>query len=624
MRKENRKAVFEILKSKQKFRIETAGLLRRFLLAWLLAVTVEFLLLPAQYRDLTTLVPLDRMLGVRVLLLTAAVLALLMLASQFAETARLERWLMAGAFAVLAAISLYSSFSLLFLGASALCLLLLLIYAWKGQAPKTDPPLPQERSRRSALCLTAAFALAFFLFVSLWTVCRVLTYQAPTYDFGIFSQMFHYMRTTGAPTTTLERDGLLSHFAVHVSPIYYLLLPFYCIFPRPETLQILQAALLTSAAIPLWLLAKKHGFSPMQRALFCLLLFLYPAYSGGTSYDFHENAFLPPLLFWLFYAIDCENGWLTALFAVLTLMVKEDAAVYVAVAGVYLAARAMKKPCNRRGTLLGLALLLGAVLWFVGATTYLTRYGDGVMSYRYNNFIPAGSASLLSVVKTALLLPMKVLLECADREKLEFIALTLLPLLGLPLVTRKYERLLLLIPYILVNLMSDYPYQHSIYFQYTFGGTAFLFYLTLLNLSDLSKRGVLLWLCVAVALACFCNSSMKAGLGPPYTYWKNREECAQTEEFLEKIPDDASVAATTNYTTPFSGREIVYDIKHASQEHVLSAEYILLETTNLASYRKYNTEGKNNGLENLIALLQAHGYTESARLDDRLILYQKP
>ena len=74
----------------------------------------------------------------------------------------------------------------------------------------------------------------------------------PTFDFGIFSQMFHQMRTTGLPVTTVERDGPLSHFAVHVSPIYYLLLPFYCIYPKPVTLQVLQAAVLASAVIPLW------------------------------------------------------------------------------------------------------------------------------------------------------------------------------------------------------------------------------------------------------------------------------------------------------------------------------------------------------------------------------------
>lgn len=46
--------------------------------------------------------------------------------------------------------------------------------------------------------------------------------------------------------TTCERDRVLSHFAVHVSPIYYLFLPFYALFPLPVTLEVLQALLLAS------------------------------------------------------------------------------------------------------------------------------------------------------------------------------------------------------------------------------------------------------------------------------------------------------------------------------------------------------------------------------------------
>ena len=611
--------------TKQKNRAASADLVRRVILAWLLAVTVEFSLLPSQMRDLNGLEALAQMSSVRVLCLMLVNYVLLLLVSRFAETKCFERWLMAATFAVLMTVSLYASFSPAFLGITLLCLLLFLVYAWKGQAPKSEPPTPMEQKRRPALCLTAAAALVFFLFVSLWTVCRVLAYRAPTYDFGIFSQMFHQMRTTGLPTTTLERDGLLSHFDVHVSPIYYILLPFYCLFPRPETLQILQAALLATAAIPLWLLARKHGFSPMMRVLLCLLLFLYPAYSGGAAYDLHENAFLTSLLLWLFYAIDCEKAWRIALFAGLTLMVKEDAAVYVAVAGIYLTAHSLLKPCNRKGVKTGMLLLLSSLLWFFAVTSYLARCGDGVMTYRYGNLMPEGASSLLSVIKTVLLLPMKALYECADADKLQFIMLTFLPLLGLPLFTRKYERFFLLIPYVLVNLLSDYRYQHDIYFQYTFGSTAFLLYLTLLNLSDLmqmlSKRSFLaklpLLLSLLTALCCFSATCFGRGVYYIRSYFENRTYYKQLDDFLEVIPDEAAVAATTFYTTKLSGREVLYDIGYASREHTLSADYVLLDPSDTSSYKKYG------GFSEFTRFLQSRGYAETDRIDDCLILYQR-
>ncbi|MGM9552754.1 MAG: DUF2079 domain-containing protein [Faecousia sp.] len=614
-----------MLTSKQKRLAISENLCRRVLLSWLLAVTVEFLRLPASLRRLEGVEALTQLSVIRTACLMCGCFLLLWAASLFFDTGRTERWLIAGTFAVLSGMCLYAAFSPAFLCAVLLCLALLGVYAWKGAAAKTEPKTVLERGRRPALCLTAVFALVFFAFVSFWTVCRVLAYRTPTYDFGIFSQMFHQMRTTGLPTTTLERDGLLSHFKVHVSPIYYLLLPFYCLCPKPVTLQILQAALLASAAIPLWLLGRKHGLSPILCSLLCLLLFLYPAYSGGAAYDLHENAFLTPLLFWLFYAMDCGSGRRVALLAALTLMVKEDAAVYVAVTGLYLTAHSLRKPCDRKGVKTGLLLLLASVGWFFAVTTYLSRCGDGVMSYRYENFMPEGTSSLLSVIKTVLLLPMKVLYECVETEKQEFLARTLLPLLGLPFLTRQYERFLLLIPYVLVNLMSDYPYQHDIYFQYTFGTTAFLFYLTLLNLSELMRAfpkpvfltRLPLFLALLAMIACFSASSLGRGAFYMKLYHTNRTSYAQINEFLQTVPEDASVAATTFYTTALSNRAVLYDIKYATSEHLLSADCIVLDTSDTESYKKYG------GLSAFTQFLQTNGYSETDRLEECLILLQR-
>ena len=53
-------------------------------------------------------------------------------------------------------------------------------------------------------------------------------------------------------------------------------------------------------------------------------------------------------------------------------------------------------------------------------------------------------------------------------------------------VYEKIRTLCFVIPYVLVNLMSDYTYQHDIFFQYTYGSTAFLFYLSVINYEDIA------------------------------------------------------------------------------------------------------------------------------------------
>ncbi len=601
------------------------ALLRRALTAWILASALGFLLLPQQLWNLSGLDGLRQMsFGVSVAL-TGGIFAGLCLLSAFVPTGKWERGGMVLGVLALTVCTLLANFSWALFGA---CLLLLLVlcgftvWGWDGS---TEPGVDDRRGKRRYPWITMGLTVVFFLFVSLWTVGRVYSFNAPSYDFGIFSQMFYYMKKTGLPLTTLERDGLLSHFAVHVSPVYYLMLPFYALAPYPATLQILQAAVLASAVLPAWKIAKRHGLSSPARLLVCVLLLLYPAYSGGTSYDLHENCFLTPLLLWLLYGIDRGSIPLTAVTAVLTLTVKEDAAVYVAVVALWLTVRGLLRK-ERRNLLTGLALLAGALLWFFFVTGYLSSDGEGVMTYRYKNFFFNSSASLFTLIQAVFMSPMKAVYECVEPEKLQFLLLTLLPLLGLPLLTRRYERYILLIPYILVNLMSDYQYQHDIFYQYTFGSTALLLYLTIVNLADIRldwQRFSALGCAAAVSVACFGLTVLPRGLSYPRQCIQYRAFYQSIRNTLAEIPQDASVAATTFYTVQLSKRDVLYDVRYCSTEHLLEAEYVALNAKSTGDYKKYNTDGQNNGFANLVLLLAENGYEPYRQYSNNLVIYHK-
>ncbi|MBR0085368.1 MAG: DUF2079 domain-containing protein, partial [Lachnospiraceae bacterium] len=538
------------------------------------------------------------------------------------------------AFCCLSFFGLISSFSWAYFAACCLGLVIFAIYAAKGyDAAGLDRAGCSEikqalcgkrRGERFAFAAALIMAAAFFAFISLWTVMRVKSLSTPTYDFGIFAQMFHNMRSGGLPMTTLERDGLMPHFFVHVSPVYYILLPFYMIFPLPETLQIAQAAVMASAAVPLYLICKRCGMRPAAIVMICGAFLLYPAFAGGAAYDIHENCFLTPLILWTFYGL--ESGRASCLYtaAILTLTVKEDAAVYIAVIGLYAAVKGLIIK-DRNGLRKGAVLFAVSAVWFICVTRFLALAGDGVMTNRYENLMPGGAGSLLSVIKALITHPMKVLYECIDTEKLAFIGFTLLPLLGLPLMTRKYERYILLIPYVLVNLMPDYTYQHDIFFQYTFGSLAFLFYLTVINLQDLKDRNVKHALCTVSLIACavlFFTSVVPKARYYTEKYADSREYYDEARELLSDIPEEASAAATSFLTVYLSKREVLYDIKHASRDHVLSCEYIILSPDDASSYKKYASGGE-DGFECFKSMLEANGYHEVKRLNDSLIIYRR-
>ena len=607
-------------------------MIRKLLTSYFLAATVEYLLLTPNQRDLTGLTGIAAMSLPRLLGIWAVGFLLLLTLDRHIPGA-LERWSLSVLLAVLGGLSWAANRSVPYLIAVLLTVVLASVYAvfgWNGG--ETEPAPNRERSRLCRL-LALGLGLCFFAFVAAWTVTRVMVYYTPTFDFGLFSQMFHYMRKTGLPYTTLERDGLLSHFKVHVSPIYYLMLPVYWVFPYPATLQILQAAVMASAAVPLWLLAKERGLPPGGRLALCAALLLYPAFAGGAAYDLHENCFLTALLFWLFWALERKSIPFSALFTLLILCVKEDAAVYTVTAGLWLLLTGLLRKRDRTWRICTAVFMLAVSIgWFLGVTSYLASKGDGVMNYRYGNFMYDGKDSLLSAVICVILCPFKALFECTDPEKLEYLCLTLIPLLGLPLLTRRYERLVLLIPYLLINLLSDYQYQHDIFYQYSFGSVAFLFFASILNLSDLTARqkkapwlsAVLLAPVIVLSAVGFFQypvSQSQGAFASRSLYERDQQAAA---ELMAAVDEDESVCATTFYTTALSARRELYDVKYSSEQHIFHCDVIVIDPRYTYDFERWATDpGKTNGLERFRSRLSYYGYVLEAEYGGRIQVYRK-
>ncbi len=594
---------------------------RRAFLAYLVAASLEILLLLPEGMSLEGLTALKSMSLSRMLIVMAVMVFVLWLLNFKSQWERIGIWCATALLCICTAVGGFSWWLILLCG---ILLGILTVYArkgWNSTEEAVAEIIPESKTWGVITCLIAGF---FFLIACVWTVCRVYSYSTPSYDFGIFSQMFYNMKTFGLPITTLERDKLLSHFAVHVSPIYYVLLPFYCIAPTPATLQVLQAAVITSSVIPLWKIGRLHGLSGPQRMLLCLAFLALPALFGGIGYDIHENCFLTPLLLWLFYGIDSRRLSVMAIAAFLTLLVKEDAAVYVVIIGIWLTGKSLLKYQKHDKFLLfwGIGLTVAGLLYFCLVTSYLSKFGDGVMTYRYRNFIYDGSGSLTTVIKAVILSPGKLLFECRDPEKRGYMVMTMLPLLGLPLFTRRYERFILLIPYVLVNLMSDYSYQHNIFFQYSFGSTACLIYLATVNLGELKldrHKTIAIVLSVAVSVTCFCGQILPRATKYAKLCIQNGAVYQTIHSVLAQIPQEASVTASTFYTTQLSGRTTLYDLNYTSQEHLLGSEYVVISATD--SCKAYEAGEPGTGQEKLTKLLVENGFSVVGEIPNVLKIY---
>jgi uncharacterized membrane protein len=460
-------------------------------------------------------------------------------------------------------------------GALAVMLAITVFYATNNGS------LPGVRTKHTRLILFALFA-GTTLFIGVSTVYRYLNFSAPNFDFGIFSQVFEYMRTEGLPYTSSERDKLICHFEVHLSPVYYVILPFYMLFPNPVTLQVMQALIVASGIFPLYLICR-HKKLPNIATVFIMITYaFYPPLSGGCMYDIHENMFQTAFALWLFYFIektdDTEKAWFGVFgFAALVFSIKENTPVDVACIALFVIFS--KKKIQK-----GLMLLFFALFYFFLALWILKTFGEDIMAdWRLGETFTQGG-DMKGVVKNVVLNPAFVLKEIFSVDRIMYMLRMFVPLAFLPLVSKRGENFILFIPMILLNLIPQWPYHFDIGFQYNFGQCAILFYLFVINFSDLKSAKVKKFVLVfAMTASVFMfMTEMWPRQDIMKRYYENKERNEIISEVLSRVPEDVSVAASTWYVAHLYYVKILYE--EGLTEHV--TDYVVLNMRDGDAYEK--------------------------------------
>ena len=430
-------------------------------------------------------------------------------------------------------------------------------------------------------------------------IVRMYSFNSSTFDYGLFAQMYEYMATDFTQNTTLERNVLMSHFAVHFSPAYYLLLPFYMIFRRPEFLLAAQAAVCFSGVIPVVLLCKRQRFNGLLTIIISGVFLCYPAFTGGCFYDFHENFFLVPFILWLLYFLEKNSTPGTVVFGLLLLSVKEDAGIYVIFIGLYaLFNKKIKYSCS-------VPLLLIGAGGFLAVTSLINAAGEGIKVSRYKNYLYGGQDSLTDVILNVLKNPTFFLNSILNEEKLLFILQMFLPLLFIPMKTRKISDWFLIAPLVLINLASDYKYQANISYQYIFGTGALLIFLFVKNLRYSKTKTKAAAAAFMAAIICLVGNSMMK-----FRYIdsikSDPEYYSAAREVLAEIPRDKVIYANT-YLTPFlfDCKEVyMYPFNYYENELLTDdyADYYVLDsrTSETKEFDRLTEEIKSIGYEEVI------------------------
>jgi uncharacterized membrane protein len=507
--------------------------------------------------------------------------------------------------------SVNSSVYLLF----AVCMvniLMLLFYrqtllAWANAIHKL---VSSSRASRAAVCLLFVLGLGISAYVMVLTICRHASARSSTFDMGIFVQMFYSMKEQFSMITTCERNTLMSHMSVHVSPFFYLLLPFYCIYPHAETLLVLQAFAVFLGLIPLYLLCRKFRLSTPVTVLFGVVYLLSPATLGGLFYDFHENAFLLPLLLWLFYCYECHYPWRMIIFALLVCSVKEDATIFVLVFGLYVL-------LSRREPKYAFVCIGISVVWMACSLYYLSLHGQGLMTVHYGNLVNDTDHGFISILTTLIVNPAYLFDQMLNNDKVQFLLTVFLPVTILPFATKKVSRYVLLIPFVFINLLPSYIYQHSVFYQYVFAPYLFILYLSLLNLADCKQnpRRTLIVICAVCTCLSFVSQITQKNYYLP-TFQSETSVRANLADMAQSIPNDASVAASTFLVPQLAERERIYmlDASILEEDAVPETDYAVFDLRNGFADEDVLDE---------IAQYEAAGYQNWKECDGVYVVLQK-
>lgn len=404
--------------------------------------------------------------------------------------------------------------------------------------------------------------------------------------------------------TENDLDVPMHVFGFHFYPIWFLIAPFYRIFPSIYFLIFLQCAVVTIGALPIYWLAKEKLQSGIAGISFAIVYLLSTFIQTANIWAITGRTISVAFIAFAFYNLYKGNNIKFVIFTLLFLACGEAGAPIVFMLGLYILFIMKKRKMGMAISLLGLVYFLGAMRLAVYLNDGIYMYG-GMRQDIFNRFL-----HLKEFVKFYITPP-----------NLAIVFLLLLPvgyisILGMPV-------LLIAIPAVLMNLSSRSGSDIT-----TSYGFAPLIPIILFAGIDGVKRIVgIKWFehrtyNLLAALSCFV---LVCAIGTyyyfnPFRYlsaydvnrFKITERNRIAKELLDTIPSDASVSATISLRSYLGQRKILYpfprgevmdkvkakmDVPNYSFPEVRDAEYVAVDVND-----KFFDYGVNNpALQKLVS-----------------------
>lgn len=336
-------------------------------------------------------------------------------------------------------------------------------------------------------------------------------------DFGIFAQTT--ASAFGCFCNTIEG----SHWAVHFSPILYVVGVAVAAARSPATLIAAQAIAGALVAPPLYGLALRRSDSVTIARGTAVVAWLYPPLAGLIFGDFHENGFAPAAVAWTLYAFDAGlSGW-TLFGALVTLSIKEDQALFLTAGGVLGAWAYRGTPRARTAAIVAIVAAVVAIAFFGVVQPHVAAAAHA--AWQPERFYAWQAADARGVVG-------------GIAARLGFLLLIFVPLVFLPIRSRFFWLALLPLGEVLLSRMST-TFTLGTHYAGAWIGYVLVAYACAAGRLELrAGRRVLL----ACAALCVLELAIANPLHPRLNLRPIEARDAALDRFLRGLPGGANVA----------------------------------------------------------------------------------
>lgn len=453
---------------------------------------------------------------------------------------------------------------------------------------------------RYAALIVSIITAGYITFFSIVSIRRYNAFNYGDFDLAVHAQTVWNILHGGIYSSILG----IPFLGNHLNFILFLIAPVYAIFPAPQTLLLLQTLFIGLAVIPIYLLARDM-LDKKFALIFSLLYLIYPALNFVNRYEFHPVAFSIFFLLFMIYYFEKAKFVPFLCLMFLAILCKENIALGVFFFGLYILF------FKKRSLKWSLIPLIIAAFWLILGLKIMFYFNRGIIDFGYI-YSHLGTTPL-NIIGNIFTHPHILLKLIFTKENMKLLTKLFSPLAFLPLLSPKI--LFISTPFFLQQLLSIRVEDHTIKYHYAAKIIPFLFASAIYGTRLLLKSKFInrhRWYFLGILVIVSTISNLCFGLLPKMPeYFSSRytmdEIDYKKQDFIDRIPENASVVATFELLPKLSQRKMVFSFHHvhtgkytlSRKEYILpeDVEYALIDFDDYLTFTSFHAHQQHKNLQ---------------------------